>query len=456
MRSHTRALLAVVLLLPIASAGRAGGPGLVVAVDTSRSLRPVELGAATTLAAGVLAALPASAAAAPTTAVVAFDDSPRWAASPGSSAEEAGAALRSLAPSGSYTLLHDALFVAVRSLADGGVVLLLTDGRDENSATTLEDVARACEANGVRVLAVGLGQRVEERALRRLALLTGGAYLGRVEQVEPGELAAATAEAMRRPPTRRAVAVPGTPDAATAGLDAGASETVPAALRTTTAGGAPAASEEPRPALAPRAWRWWLLAPLALLALGTPVAVWATRRRGAKGPATTWCRRCGSEYPEGGECPQCEEVGLQQRLRSREMARLEDTGEFELGVATPAVTAPFDPDAIEQTRVLTDQSVLLVREPGEPQRSYLLRADGAFAVGRDPRGNTLALRDLALSAHHLKVVAEEGRYYIVDLDSTNGSYLNQRRVRAARLSSGDVVRAGQVELEFRTFLSRVA
>jgi hypothetical protein len=29
-------------------------------------------------------------------------------------------------------------------------------------------------------------------------------------------------------------------------------------------------------------------------------------------------------------------------------------------------------------------------------------------------------------------------------------------VRAARLSSGDVVRAGQIELEFRTYLGRVA
>jgi len=98
----------------------------------------------------------------------------------------------------------------------------------------------------------------------------------------------------------------------------------------------------------------------------------------------------------------------------------------------------------------------MVREPGESQRSFLLRSDGAFAVGRDPRTNTLTMRDPALSARHFKVVPDDGWFYVVDLDSTNGTYLNRRRVRAAKLSSGDVIQAGQVELEFRSFLGNVA
>ena len=105
--------------------------------------------------------------------------------------------------------------------------------------------------------------------------------------------------------------------------------------------------------------------------------------------------------------------------------------------------------------MLTDQNVLLVREPGEVQRSYLLRADGAFAIGRDPKANTVALRDVALSARHFMVVPDEGAFYVVDVDSTNGTFLNQRRVRCARLASGDVIRAGQVDVEYRTYLSGV-
>jgi hypothetical protein len=61
-----------------------------------------------------------------------------------------------------------------------------------------------------------------------------------------------------------------------------------------------------------------------------------------------------------------------------------------------------------------------------------------------------------LSARHFKVVPEQGAFYAVDLDSTNGTFVNQRRSRAARLASGDVIRAGQVELEFRTYLGGVS
>jgi hypothetical protein len=442
MRSPSRALVAAALLLPAAAA--AAPPGLVVAVDTSRSLRPAELAAATALAAGALAELPAET----PTRVVAFDDQPRWLLEEPASPQAAAATLGSLTPAGDYTLLHDALFTAMRTLRDGGTVVLLSDGRDENSATTLEDVARLSAERGVSVLTVGLGRRVEQRVLRRLAMLTGGSYLGAAEALDAPHLAAATSGALsaageqRRAAARQARASDG--QAAVAGATSA------------NAAAAPAASATSAAAAPPTSTRWWLLAlPVAALAVGAPVVLWARRRQGKE--ATTWCRRCGAEYAADQECPSCAEAALQLRLRNRETTRLEDTAELRLDEAMAAMSAAkSEPGGIEETRVLVDQSLLLVREPGESPRSYLLRSDGAFAVGRDPRANTLPLRDPALSAHHLKVVPEEGWYYVVDLDSTNGTFVNQRRVRAARLSSGDVVRAGQIELEFRTYLGRVA
>jgi hypothetical protein len=440
-------LIAGLLLARVAAAA----PGLVVAVDTSRSLQPSELAAATTLAADTLGTLTGR----PDTSVVAFEDAPRWVVSPGKPPAAAAGSLAGLTPRGDYTLLHDALFVAVRSLDEGGAVLLLTDGRDENSATTLEDVARLCELNGVRVLAVGAGRRVEERALRRLALLTGGAYLGRVSDVRPDLVANATREALSAAaaPSSRRRAAPA-PHSPVGGAEAAAAggAVVPAAVRQVVAP-ASAAPSGPPDAAAPA--RWWLLGlPVALL-LVAPVAVWAVRR--PRSPRASWCRRCGAEYTEGDECPQCSEVELQQRLRNRDVTRLEDTAELRIDPqALAAAEAAGDPDRMEKTRVLTDQSILVVHEPNERHRSFLLRADGAFAVGRDPHSNTLSLRDPALSAHHFKVVPEEGLFYLVDLESTNGTFVNQRRVRAQRLASGDVIRAGQVELEFRTCLGGVA
>jgi len=55
-----------------------------------------------------------------------------------------------MTPAGRFTVLNDGLIEGVRALTDGGVLVLLSDGKDENSATTLEDAAawRASAACG--------------------------------------------------------------------------------------------------------------------------------------------------------------------------------------------------------------------------------------------------------------------------------------------------------------------
>ena len=468
------------ILLGIANAaGRAqsaAAPSVVVAVDTSRSLDAATLARMGETASAALGELPGET----KVGVLAFDDAPRWVLRAGSPAE-ASAALGSLAPAGSYTLLDDALFTAARELGRGGVVLLLTDGRDENSATTVEDVARACEARGVRVVGVGAGKRLDERGMRRLALLTGGSYVGSLASVKPATVGAALVAAASAPvevPVVKAVeggAAAATPSGGAASTSsssaassqhpsatatAPASTNVPVALRTPADDRSATASPlvpDASPSTSPLTKRWWWLAlPLVLVAIAIPVAM-ARRRSGQR---TTVCKRCGKEVPAGEDCPHCAaadgELALQERLRNRDLTRLEDTSELRLDQVNEVITGVVDLDAIEKTRVIADQSMLMVREPGESQRSFLLRSDGAFAVGRDPRTNTLTMRDPALSARHFKVVPDDGYYYIVDLDSTNGTYLNRRRVRAAKLSSGDLIQAGQVELEFRSFLGQVA
>ena len=102
---------------------------------------------------------------------------------PPSTAEALRSALADLKPEGNYTLLNDALFTAARQLENGGIILFLTDGRDENSATTVEDVADLCRANHVRIIAIGTGRRVDEKAMRRLALLTDGASVGHADTI---------------------------------------------------------------------------------------------------------------------------------------------------------------------------------------------------------------------------------------------------------------------------------
>jgi len=50
--------------------------------------------------------------------------------------------------------------------------------------------------------------------------------------------------------------------------------------------------------------------------------------------------------------------------------------------------------------------------------------------------------DPAVSSHHAELRNVAGAYRIVDLDSTNGTFVNGQRVTDASLAEGDVVGIG--------------
>lgn len=454
MRSPARVVVALLLLQVGGFQARAGAQGtasvvsptpVIVAVDTSRSLDRGGLGTAMDRLRLALAGLDGET----PTGLLAFDDSPRWVTGPGARPAEVGRALAELELQGRFTLLNDAIFVATRALEEGGVVLLLSDGKDENSATTVDDIARRCEALGIRILTLGTGRGIQERPLRRLALISGGEFLGAAESLDGAEIARSVVAAQDE---IEAAGRPG-PEANTA-TRTGAVDGLPAspAATSSTPGKPPvedgggSGREEPggnsRLSVLER-WAPWLLAGLALVAL----VAWRAWGR-SRAPVSTFCARCGSELAAGeSDCEQCAALELEQQLAGREIASLQEAPEVTVDTAV-FLRNSFE-ESLEKTRVMNDQGVLVVRRGGESPRLYLLGNDKAFAVGRQAEGNTLAIPDPALSAQHFKVVPEEGCYYFVDLQSTNGSFVNGHRSSAKRLHTGDVIRAGQVEFEYQ-------
>jgi hypothetical protein len=391
---------------------------VIIAVDTSRSLRPADIEVARRLVAEVVASLP------PDTepALLAFDDAPRWLAPAGGGRVQVLEALSQLQPAGRFTLLHDAMFTAARALPGGGVIVVATDGVDENSATTLEDVARLCETNGVRIVAVGLGRKLDDRALRRLALLTRGSYLGPVQAGQAATVvreveAARAAVAAERAPTPTPTLAPTAP-----------------------------------PVQAPAAPSPWRLHPMvlgigvvAVAGLALVVALWLRQRAEER---QRRCERCGAPLAEWElECARCQlpEVhALSETQMAASAAEVPET------VLDPEVFAkqPLD-ERLDRTTVLDEQAVVVIKEPRKVPRTFVLPLDKAFALGRAHGPNTVAIADPTVSGQHLKIVQKDGAFYVVDLGSTNGTLVNGERVRSAKLHAGDVIRAGEVELEFR-------
>jgi pSer/pThr/pTyr-binding forkhead associated (FHA) protein len=77
--------------------------------------------------------------------------------------------------------------------------------------------------------------------------------------------------------------------------------------------------------------------------------------------------------------------------------------------------------------------------------SFRLAPGAVKTVGRAPRADFIL--DVALvSRLHCRLSAEEDRLEVVDLSSTNGTFVNDKRIERAVLGNGDRLRVGRVEL----------
>jgi signal transduction histidine kinase/pSer/pThr/pTyr-binding forkhead associated (FHA) protein len=93
-------------------------------------------------------------------------------------------------------------------------------------------------------------------------------------------------------------------------------------------------------------------------------------------------------------------------------------------------------------------ATLLVTHGLEQGRRYTL--DKAVArIGRDA-SNAIRIPDNELSRQHAEVRFENGEYTIVDLISSNGTFVNGQRVSESKLSSGDRIQVGKTVLLFGT------
>nr|HEX4315207.1 sigma 54-interacting transcriptional regulator [Kofleriaceae bacterium] len=70
--------------------------------------------------------------------------------------------------------------------------------------------------------------------------------------------------------------------------------------------------------------------------------------------------------------------------------------------------------------------------------------------------NDIVLEDDTVSRYHCKITQDESSYSLVDLRSTNGTFINKVRVREAFLKPGCIVSVGQQQLRFNAREEEVA
>jgi pSer/pThr/pTyr-binding forkhead associated (FHA) protein len=89
----------------------------------------------------------------------------------------------------------------------------------------------------------------------------------------------------------------------------------------------------------------------------------------------------------------------------------------------------------------------MLKTPEDAAQPFIFRivAGNVKTIGRAPRADFVI--DAALvSRLHCRLAAGAGEIEAVDLESTNGTYVNGQRVARGTLKDGDRLRVGVVEL----------
>ena len=103
---------------------------------------------------------------------------------------------------------------------------------------------------------------------------------------------------------------------------------------------------------------------------------------------------------------------------------------------------PFPHDELQR-----GQALLLVKRGPNAGSTFLLESD-ATTVGRNPESDVF-LDDVTVSRAHAVIERRDGdAFFVRDIGSLNGTYVNRERVDVTKLASGDELQIGKFKLVF--------
>ncbi|HEV2752506.1 MAG TPA: FHA domain-containing protein [Solirubrobacteraceae bacterium] len=166
------------------------------------------------------------------------------------------------------------------------------------------------------------------------------------------------------------------------------------------------------------------------------------RDEGAKGRRrmARHCPECGFVNAEGANyCSKCGGY-----LGSEELPKDSTTATYRVGETGELI--PVELDEV----VASEGAALVIRAGGGRVGESFPLAGERLTIGRRPDSDVF-LDDVTVSRDHALLVARQDAYFLDDLGSLNGTYVNRHRIESHRLEDGDELQVGKYKL---TFLQR--
>ncbi len=160
-------------------------------------------------------------------------------------------------------------------------------------------------------------------------------------------------------------------------------------------------------------------------------------------PTRRFCQECGAKGTAGMRCPKCG-------------AFVPDPEELEL---CPICTTPQRPGAKFCARcganiklparenLDTRPHFVAVSPEGEERIAYILN-ENEIMIGRT-LNNAFVVEHPSVSKRHARVVAEDDEYALYDLGSSNGTFVNGKRINETKLEDGCEIRFGRAHFIYR-------
>lgn len=150
-----------------------------------------------------------------------------------------------------------------------------------------------------------------------------------------------------------------------------------------------------------------------------------------------YCNQCGHGNPKGATfCSSCGAV-VEPSSGEDTTVTFEPVGT--LGEVAEELTVSL-PD-------LSETMAMVVVKRGPNAGSKFVLDAHVTQAGRHPDSD-IFLDDITVSRRHAEIVREADGFYVCDVDSLNGTYVNRERVDRVRLSNGDELQVGKFKLVF--------
>jgi len=326
------------------------------------------------------------------------------------------------------TTLYDTIFAACKDLANlrnkSKVIIIFSDGVDENSTLIFDDVIRELSHQRIPIISIGIGNRKDgKRILKRMSVLTkghfyeaiGGAQL--IDLIKEGiDNSIKEVKEVEKEEERGKVQIQQMPVVAKpkAKIEADIKEGI----------------KESGNIKSLRGFGLWVIGIIAIavaIIILTAVLILTKEKKEVR-----ICPQCGNEL----EAYQIECLNCRYKL--------------EEPLIDPSLLKrmPVSEEEIENTFVLIEKPVLIVRKGKMIGKKFYLSMDSPTTIGR-ASNNEIQLEDITVSSQHCRIIPQDKKFYLVDLQSTNGTFLNEKKIKKSEVVEGDIIRVGETQFLFK-------